>query len=1270
MRKIKHILVIVLWMGFCVLWHGNNLKAEQQPFSKESAYYFDGSISREVLERYLDRSVTAGYFLVPGTPERYQFPYREDDIRMLQNIGAKLIGRSIYRWSEESKLGEPAFWEYAKKLIDRMHDYDAEIIFQGCLFEHVSVDVDNLEIPAWVFEAFNCPVEKRNFKSAEMVKRLKPNDEIRWGGSGGGVPMINNQETQFWFYYLAKSYIDIGCEAFHLGQVELIGKDDPNKTEYAAFLQKIREYAKKKARRHYILLDGHTPKGGFIKGGVSLLDFNSFPLRIKEVIGKPLEGILEVGHNDALFCKSQGAIAPSGWKAENMPYLVEFDNFGISRNPGVANVDDHFCWGYDDITWLAMQDEASRNKWLWYAFDWIKKNDPNGHLQMCVIRMISGPQASKTMRTYFANTKSPACPVGYSQEETIKEIWNTRLGFRNPDLSLEVRVNDLIGRLTLEEKITQMMNNAPAIERLGIPPYNWWNECLHGVARSPYPVTSFPQAIAMAATWDVQSISKMAEYVSDEGRAIYHDSSRKGKTGIFQGLTYWSPNINIFRDPRWGRGQETYGEDPFLTGAMGASFVKGLQGEHPVYLKSSACAKHYAVHSGPEWNRHTYNAEISNFDLWDTYLPAFQKLVVDAKVTGVMCAYNSFFGQPCCGNDMLMMDILKKQWQFEGYVTSDCGAIEDFFKTHKTHMDAASASADAVLHGTDCECSNNGAYQTLSEAVQKGYINEKEIDVSLKRLFRIRFQLGMFDPDERVPYASIPVSVLECNAHKEHALKMARQSIVLLKNENNLLPLDKKKIKKIAVVGPNADDESVLLANYYGYPSEVTTLLEGIKGKVGDAIQIVYEKGINLTDNLVFSSEYDNSLFTYEGKSGFKADYYQNTKREGTPGLSRVEKKIDYKWGDGQEIGNGVITRQMSAHWSTVFTADKTGEVCFDIKADDVVALFIDGVKQNKVNAINSYYLLNVRQGQEYKIDIDYCQYADNAEITFDVGTLKRTTCKGVAEIVKGADVIIFAGGISAKIEGEEMPVEIEGFRKGDRTSIALPVIQQEMLNELQATGKPVVLVVMTGSAIGLEWESQNLPAILNAWYGGQAGGQAIADVLFGDYNPAGRLPVTFYKSVDDLPDFEDYSMKNRTYRYFMGTPVYPFGYGLSYTKFKYSDMDILLIPENQSVKVRVKVENTGNRGGEEVVQLYLSNKRNFVTPIRALKGFQRISLNPGENRVIEFILTQKDLSVVDVSGKSVLMEGSVLFSLGGGQPSDISVKGQECIQKEKNLFW
>ena len=839
--------------------------------------------------------------------------------------------------------------------------------------------------------------------------------------------------------------------------------------------------------------------------------------------------------------------------------------------------------------------------------------------------------------------------------------------FQNPDLSIDKRVADLVSHLTLEEKIGQMMNTAPAIERLGIPAYNWWNESLHGIARSPYPATSFPQSIGMAATWNTAAMQQMADYASTEGRAMHHDALRKGKTGAFLGLTYWTPNINIFRDPRWGRGQETYGEDPFLTGAIGAAFVRGLQGDDPKYLKASACAKHYAVHSGPEWNRHTYNAEVSDYDLWDTYLPAFRELIVDAKVTGVMCAYNAFFEQPCCGSDVLMTNILYKDWKFDGYVTSDCGGIEDFHRTHKTHPDKPSAAADAVLHGTDCECSHNGTYQALIEAVELGLITEKQIDVSVKRLFKMRFRLGMFDPVDRVPYANIPITALEADAHKAHALKMAQESMVLLRNQDNLLPLNKQNIKKIAVVGPNADDKSVLLANYYGYPSKITTVLDGIRQKAGNDIEVIYKKGVNLTDNLVFTPENNESLFSYDGQTGFKADYYQNLSFEGTPGLSRIEKRIDHQWGEGQDVDNGITTRLMSAQWKSTYTADKTGEVCFAIKVDDSAELLINGEKQKSVSEIYAYYPLKVQKGKKYDIQINYRQHHDNAEITFDLGNLERTNAKSIAAAVKDADVIIYAGGISARIEGEEMPVVIEGFKRGDRTSIDMPAVQKEMLQALHETGKPVVFVLMTGGAMGLEWESQNIPAILNAWYGGQAGGQAVADVIFGDYNPAGRLPLTFYRSVEDLPDYEDYDMSNRTYRYFKGTPIYPFGYGLSYTQFQYENLEITPM-KNSQVKVTAKLTNSGQKDGDEVVQLYLTNQRDYPTPIRALKGFQRVNLKAGESKTIEFVLTEKELSQVDLSGELTPMKGEVQFSLGGGQPCDASLKAKGSIQKTISL--
>ncbi len=838
--------------------------------------------------------------------------------------------------------------------------------------------------------------------------------------------------------------------------------------------------------------------------------------------------------------------------------------------------------------------------------------------------------------------------------------------FQNPKLPIGERVDNLVSLLTIEEKVAQMINNAPAIERLGIPAYNWWNETLHGVARSPYHVTSYPQAIAMAATWDTASLHRMADYSATEGRAIFNDSKKKGGgTGIYLGLTYWTPNINIFRDPRWGRGQETYGEDPFLTGTLGKAFVRGLEGNDPRYLKASACAKHFAVHSGPEWNRHTYNAKVSDYDLWDTYLPAFRDLVVDAKVSGVMCAYNALDGQPCCGSDKLMNTILRNDWKFTGYVTSDCGGIGNFHRTHKTHPSPEAAAADAVLHGTDCECAGNPSYKALLKAVNEGLITEAQMDVSLKRLFTIRFRLGMFDPEEMVPFSKTGVSVLESEPHKAHALKMARQSMVLLKNENGLLPL--RKTARIAVVGPNADDKGVMLANYYGYPTHITTLLEGIRKKV--QTRVIYEKGINLTDNEVFKTAYPEQSLMHEGEPGFLAEYFQNATLEGSPVLVRTEKKIDYQWGDGEQVAGKLIARKMSVRWSTTYTPATSGEVTFELKGDDGCRLIIDGERKIVPEAKNPYYTMQVEKGKAYKLVIEYWQHSDNAEIKFDIGVKEKATAQEIASRVKDADVIIFAGGISARLEGEEMPVQIDGFKGGDRTNIALPSIQTELMKALKATGKPVVFVSMSGSAIGFEWEAGNVPAILQAWYGGQAGGDAIADVLFGDYNPAGRLPVTFYKNVNDLPDFEEYSMRNRTYRYFKGDPLYAFGYGLSYTSFRYSN---LVVPAtanaNAGLTVKVNVSNTGKRDGEEVVQLYITHTNaetgGTEIPLLALKGFQRIHLKAGETRTILFKLQAKDLSIVDSNGKLIPGKGTVSVSAGGGQPSEISVKAGKVVRK------
>jgi len=842
----------------------------------------------------------------------------------------------------------------------------------------------------------------------------------------------------------------------------------------------------------------------------------------------------------------------------------------------------------------------------------------------------------------------------------------TQYPFQNTSLTFEQRVNDLVSRLTLEEKVAQMLNAAPAIPRLGIPAYDWWNEVLHGVARTPYHVTVYPQAIAMAATFDTASIKRMGDYSAMEGRAIFNKSNGEGKAGQrYVGLTYWTPNINIFRDPRWGRGQETYGEDPFLTGTMGAAFVRGLQGDDPKYLKAAACAKHYAVHSGPEPSRHVDNVSPSDYDLWNTYLPAFKQLVTKANVAGVMCAYNAFKTQPCCGSDQLMIDILRNQWKFSGYVTSDCGAINDFFQRHKTHPDAESSAADAVFHGTDVECGNR-TYKTLVQAVKDGKITEKQIDVSVKRLFTIRFRLGMFDPTSMVKWAQTSESVLESAEHKAHSLKMARQSIVLLKNEANTLPL-KKSIKKIVVLGPNADNPIAVLGNYNGTPSNIVTALEGIKEKLGNDAQVVYEKAVNFTNDTLLQYANVSNQYSWQGQKGFYAEYFNNRELKGEPVAKRIESSVEQDWQEGQLVIDTLKALNFSARYSTDFTATETGDINFELDADDGYRFLIEGKEALNAWARNRWgartYKLNTEKGKTYRLVVEYYQGEGKASVHLRAGYFAKTDFTALANRVKDADAIVFVGGISPQLEGEEMRVDYPGFNGGDRTSIMLPAVQTELLKALKQTGKPVVFVLMTGSAVAMPWEAENIPAIVNAWYGGQSAGTAVADVLFGDYNPAGRLPVTFYKSDKDLPGFKDYSMNNRTYRYFKGTPLYGFGYGLSYTNFQYDNLKLpAVIVKNKNTTVSVRVTNTGKMDGEEVVQLYVSgNAKN--APLRALKGFQRILLKSGESKMVSFALTTDDLSLMDDKGVPKLFSGKVLISVGGSQPDATTVKSKKTVQ-------
>ncbi|GAA3741648.1 glycoside hydrolase family 3 C-terminal domain-containing protein [Flavobacterium ginsengisoli] len=830
--------------------------------------------------------------------------------------------------------------------------------------------------------------------------------------------------------------------------------------------------------------------------------------------------------------------------------------------------------------------------------------------------------------------------------------------FQNTSATFEERVENLISQLTLEEKVAQMLNAAPAIPRLGIPAYDWWNETLHGVARTPFKTTVFPQAIAMAATFDKNSLYKMADYSALEGRAIYNKAVELKRTNErYLGLTYWTPNINIFRDPRWGRGQETYGEDPYLTATLGDAFVKGLQGDDPKYLKAAACAKHYAVHSGPESLRHTFDVDVTPYELWDTYLPAFKKLVTESKVAGVMCAYNAFRTQPCCASDILMNDILRKEWHFDGYVTSDCWAIDDFFKNHKTHPDAESAAADAVYHGTDVDCGTD-AYKSLVSAVKNGKITEEQINISVKRLFLIRFKLGMFDPVSMVKYAQTPSSVLECEEHSNHALKMARQSIVLLKNEKNTLPLSKK-LKKIVVLGPNADNSISILGNYNGTPSKLTTVLQGIKEKVSADTEVIYEKAVNFTNDTLLVYKDLKNQYSYEGKQGFKAEYFTNKTLSGKPETTRTESEINNFWQEGEVITKNIKANHFSARYTTNFKADENGSITFEIRADDGYRFIVDGKEVINAWEKNRWgektYKLQTKKDAVYNLVLEYWQGEGKAEVSLQTGNFIKNDFNTLIERHKNADAFIFVGGISPQLEGEEMPVNVPGFNGGDRTSILLPEIQTQLLKTLKSSGKPVVFLMMTGSAIAVPWEAENIPAILNIWYGGQSAGTASADVLFGDYNPAGRLPVTFYKSDSDLPLFTDYKMENKTYRYFKGTPLYGFGYGLSYTEFKYSELKIPeKIKKGQPITISVKVTNSGKMEGEEVSQLYLVNLDSTIKArLKSLKGFERFNLKPGQSTVVSFNLSPEDLSYVTEDGSLKQYQDKVQIAVGGRQPDE-----------------
>jgi beta-glucosidase len=823
--------------------------------------------------------------------------------------------------------------------------------------------------------------------------------------------------------------------------------------------------------------------------------------------------------------------------------------------------------------------------------------------------------------------------------------------YLNPNIPIDARVDDLVGRMTLEEKISQTLNNAPAIDRLSIPAYEWWNEALHGVARAGV-ATVFPQAIGLAAMWDDSQLYAVATAISDEARAKHHEFVRQGRRGRYMGLTFWSPNINIFRDPRWGRGMETYGEDPHLTGRLGIAFIKGLQGDDPKYLKVIATSKHFAVHSGPEPKRHVFDAQASDRDLYETYLPHFRATVIEGKVYSIMGAYNRFRGESASAHKLLLQDLLRDRWGFKGYIVSDCGAIRDIYANHKIVGTAEDASSLAIKRGCDLECGSE--YRALGNAVKQGLLSEKELDVSVKRLFAARMKLGMFDPPEMVKWARIPYSVNDSAENARLALETARKSIVLLKNSGGVLPL-RKNLKTVAVIGPNADDTEVLLGNYNGTPSNPITPLAGIRAKIGSSATVLYARGSDVAEGMPSYEPVPDRVFSTDvngqSRSGVTVEFFDNLKYEGKPVRTEISAGIKAAWIKGApypELGNNPY----AVRWSGQITVPETGEYMVRM-AGGFGRLTLDG-KQLGGRLNMTPQAVVFEAGKPYKIIAEMPSNAYGgmtAELQWSL--LGRDYMGEAVAAARKSDVALLFLGLSPRLEGEEMLVQVPGFSGGDRLNIDLPKAQADLLRAVAETGTPTVLVLLNGSAIAVNWADAGIPAIVEAWYPGQAAGTAIADVLFGDYNPAGRLPVTFYKSTDQMLPFEDYSMKERTYKYFTGTPLYPFGHGLSYTNFEYSKLKLpKKVKAGHPVKVLVTVANTGSREGDEVVQLYITDlEASAPVPIRKLVGFRRISLKAGARQKVSFTIDSRDLSLITDDSRRVIEPGIFGVSVGGKQP-------------------
>jgi beta-glucosidase len=853
----------------------------------------------------------------------------------------------------------------------------------------------------------------------------------------------------------------------------------------------------------------------------------------------------------------------------------------------------------------------------------------------------------------------------------------SKLPYMNPKLSAEERAADLVHRMTLEEKASQLVNQSRAIPRLGVPAYDWWSEALHGVAVNG--TTEFPEPVGLAATFDAPTIHGIATDIAIEARVVYARDERDGSSSIFHGLDFWAPNVNIFRDPRWGRGQETYGEDPFLSARLAVAFVRGMQGTDPRYYRVISTPKHFDVHSGPEPTRHFADVDVSKHDEEDTYLPAFRAAIVEGHAGSVMCAYNAINGEPACANQFLLQHTLRGAWQFQGYVVSDCGAVRNIFEGHHYRPSQPQASAISLERGMDNECvdgvvkvTDDHDYRPYIEAVQQGYLSESAVDTALIRLFTARIRLGMFDQPSMVPYTKINSDELNSTAHRELAGRIADESMVLLKNDG-VLPL-RSSAKRIAVVGPLADQTDVLLGNYNGIPTHSVSVLEGMKAEFPDA-KITYVPGTQFLSNEA-SPVPASALAKPDGQPGLEASYSSSAGfgQKTTPITSRVESTIDLN--EANLPGEAKEKSGLEVRWNGFLTAPETGDYFVGVRADGlatvslgdrVVVRTFGGLSHRNTGHVGRVHL---EKGQPAKLDVFYRERADGKPVVQLLwAPINNAPDPAAIAAAKNADVIVAVVGITSRLEGEEMPVDQPGFLGGDRTNLQMPEPEENLVRAVAATGKPLVVVLMNGSALAVNWEKEHANAILEAWYSGEEGGTAIADTLSGKNNPAGRLPVTFYKDVHQLPNFEDYSMKGRTYRYFEGEPLWPFGYGLSYTTFKYSDLILPTAPINAGdpLDVSVTVTNTGKFAGDEVAELYLKFPNVAGAPIRALRGFERIHLQPGASEVAKFHLKRRDLSMVTEAGDTIVAQGKYTLSVGGGQPGtgapsvrgDFEVNGQ-----------